>query len=161
MRVLIVYYSRTGTTKKVAEALKIKLEGADTEEIIDLTKRTGGLAYLAGGRDAILSRPTRISASQHNPENYGLVIIGTPVWVGTMTPAVRTYLKQYSRYLKNVAFFSTQGSPEAQKVMLNMRAMTRKEPLAEMQLSTKEVIKVEYGQKLDDFISIIKTNYRE
>lgn len=160
MKVLIVYYSRTNTTKKVAEVLKIKLE-ADTEEIIDLTKRIGGVGFIRGGKDAMFSRPTRIAASQHDPGSYDLVIVGTPVWVGTMSPAVRTYLEQNSRYFKNVAFFSTQGSKETQKVMLSMRSMVEIEPLAELQLTTKEVLRAEYAQELDNFINLIKTNYRE
>lgn len=160
MKFLVVYYSRTKTTQKVAEVLKIKLE-ADVEEILDLTSRAGGLGFIRGGKDAVFERPTRIAASQHNPENYDVVIIGTPVWAGTVTPAVRTYLSQNARYLKNVALFTTQGSKETQKVMIAMKKILDVEPLAELQLTTKEVLKAEYGKKLDVFIKIIKTNHRE
>jgi len=45
---LVVFYSRTGTTKKVGEAL-VDLLQCDNEELIDTKKRTGPLgAYSLG-----------------------------------------------------------------------------------------------------------------
>ena len=44
MRSLVVYYSRTGVTKKVAEAISRKL-GSDVEEIIDQRDRSGPKGY--------------------------------------------------------------------------------------------------------------------
>ncbi|MBE3088681.1 MAG: flavodoxin family protein, partial [Actinobacteria bacterium] len=43
--ILVVYYSRTGTTRKVAEYITKQL-GADMEEIIDMKKRSGIWGFL-------------------------------------------------------------------------------------------------------------------
>lgn len=50
--ILVVYYSRTGATRKVAEYITKQL-GADMEEIIDMKKRSGIWGFLIGGRDAL------------------------------------------------------------------------------------------------------------
>ena len=52
MKCLVVYYTRTGKTKVVAEKVSAEL-GADIEEIVDLKKREGKLGWIAGGRDAM------------------------------------------------------------------------------------------------------------
>ena len=52
MRSLVVYYSRTGVTKKVAEAISQML-GADIEEIIDRRDRRGPKGFFTGGREEV------------------------------------------------------------------------------------------------------------
>jgi len=49
MKALVVFYSRTGTTKQVAEALAQSLN-CDSEELIDTKKRSGPLGFLSAGR---------------------------------------------------------------------------------------------------------------
>ncbi|MFH2027554.1 MAG: hypothetical protein ABIJ08_00305 [Nanoarchaeota archaeon] len=89
MKTLITYYSRTGTTRKVANEIAVQL-GCDTDEIIDKTKRSGPLGYITSGRDAMKKSLTEIETKK-DPSQYDLVIIGTPIWAWTMAPAIRTY----------------------------------------------------------------------
>jgi flavodoxin len=51
MKILIVYYSRTGRTKKIAEKIQYRLN-ADIDEISDTKNRAGILGWLSAGRDA-------------------------------------------------------------------------------------------------------------
>jgi flavodoxin len=104
-KILVAYYSRTGTTKKLAENIA-KILNADIDEIIDKKSRSGPIGFLTGGRDAMKRKETTIETKK-NPEKYDLVVIGTPVWAGNVTPAVRTYLTTYN--FKKVAFFCTFG----------------------------------------------------
>src|SRR3989339_644824 len=99
MKTLIVYYSRTGTTKRVAEAIAEKL-GADLEEIVDKKDRKGAMGYLTAGRDATLRRLTEIEPLKKRAEDYDLVIIGTPIWSWNMSVAVRAYLSLNKEALK-------------------------------------------------------------
>ena len=57
MKPLVVFYSRTGTTKKVGEALADLLQ-CDSEELIDTKKRKGPLGFLRSGRDATRNKLT-------------------------------------------------------------------------------------------------------
>jgi flavodoxin len=107
MKILVAYYSRTGTTRTVGEALAKEL-GADRDEIVDLKKRTGlrPIRFLIAGRDAMARKLTDIRF-ERPAEEYDLVVIGTPVWAGRITPAVRTYLSSQRLEGKRVAFFCT------------------------------------------------------
>ena len=106
--VLVVFHSRTGNTRRMARAIAESL-GADMEEIADLKKRTGLLGYLSAARDALRRRLTPIGEGSKDPADYGLVIVGTPVWVGRMSSPVRSYLDRSRGRFQAVGFFCTCG----------------------------------------------------
>jgi len=60
MRSLVVYYSRRGNTRFVAEKISQEI-GADIEEIIDKKKRKGLLGFILSGYDATRGRVTKIA----------------------------------------------------------------------------------------------------
>jgi flavodoxin len=66
MKILIAYYSRTGTTSKIAKEIAKKIK-ADIDEIKDLKDRKGILGYIFSGRDSMLQKTTEIKTSK-NPE---------------------------------------------------------------------------------------------
>ncbi|MEM4245434.1 MAG: flavodoxin [Candidatus Nanoarchaeia archaeon] len=127
MKTLIVYYSRSGTTKTVAEILAKELK-ADLEEIIDKTNRSGIFRYLIAGMDAIKRKLTSIEPLKKDAKKYQLIIIGMPIWVGTIPPAIRTYLKDNSLENKKVALLITCGGKEEQekKIIDEIKKITPK-----------------------------------
>jgi len=149
MKPLVVYYSRTGTTRKVAEAIADLLR-CGYEQVIDARNRAGLLGYLLSGRDAMRRRLTAIKEVAKNPSLYDVVVIGTPVWVYTASTPIRTYLAQRRRLFKGVAFFCTYGG-DCGHVISDMEELCRRKPRALLELQTKEVRKGEYAQKVQDF----------
>ena len=79
MKTLIVFFSRTGHTRKVAEKLQAELR-CDLEELHDEKKRSGFWGYFFSGRDAMQKRPAKLTQLKSNPAEYELVILGTPIW---------------------------------------------------------------------------------
>jgi flavodoxin len=108
LKSLIVYYSRSGNSKFVAETVAAEI-GADVEEIVDQKKRSGIGGWLSGGKDAKQGKETEIAATTKSPANYELIVVGTPVWASSITPAVRTYLKKNDLAGKKVAAFFAQS----------------------------------------------------
>jgi flavodoxin len=60
MNTLVVYYSRTGKTRFVAEKVVAELK-ADIEEIVDLKNRKGRFGFLKAGYDATRGNGTEIA----------------------------------------------------------------------------------------------------
>ncbi len=149
-KVLVVYYSRTGTTRAVAEAVAAEL-GADTEEIVDRKDRAGVLGGLAAGKDAMLKKPTEINEPKRAPASYDLVLIGTPVWAWTMCPAVRAYLTQFKDRFRRVGFFLTTGGTGADRTFRHMQEICGKAPVAELALTAGEVKRSAYLDKVKAF----------
>jgi flavodoxin len=109
MKTLVVYYTRTGNTKFAAETIAAEI-GADVEEVVDLKKRQGRLAFLSSGKDAMQGNETQIAQTNRNPTDYDLIVIAQPVWAGSPVPAIRTYLSKNDLSGKKVALFFSDSS---------------------------------------------------
>jgi flavodoxin len=153
MKSLVVYYSRTGVTKKVAEAVAGSL-GSDIEEIIDQKDRRGIWGWLMAGRDATLKKLVNINSKKQDPSNYDLVVIGTPVWAWTLTPAIRAYIAANCANFKKVAFFLTM-SGACGSTFKTMEELCGKKPLAVLDLRETEVRKDKHIQKIKNFANAI------
>ncbi len=154
MKSLIIFYSRTKTTKKVAQVIFKKI-GGDIEEIIDSKNRKGPVGYFLSGRDATLKNVTSIKKIKKNPSKYDVIIIGTPIWAFTMSTPIRTYIHQNKGKFNNVAFFCTMGSSGSKKTFKAMEKLIGKKPIALLDVKTLKVIKGNYIDKVDKFVKKI------
>ncbi len=155
MKILVVFYSRSGKTKKVAEAI-LKILKCDKEEIFDIKSREGIVGFLSAGTDANLRRLTVIKEIENNPSLYDLVIIGTPIWSSNISTPIRTYLTLHKEGFQNVAFFCTRLGSDAKKVFDGMKNLSQKTPLALLQLTSREVTRDQYIQKVKEFVKNMK-----
>lgn len=149
MKTLVVYYSKTGTTKKIAAEIAKKLS-ADTDEITDLAKRTGVINWLRSCRHSILMKETKIKYSK-DPKKYDKIIVGTPVWAGSLVPAVRTYLKKNRLDNKKAVFFCTCGTNEG-KAIEQMNIITKAKVQENFVLFGKEIRSGRYKDKIKAFL---------
>lgn len=135
MKSLVVYYTRTGKTKFIAEAIASQL-AADIEEIVDLKKREGKIGWIMSGKDASRKSLTEIAPTKKAPADYDLVVVGTPIWAWSPTPAIRTYISQNNGLSgKKVALFYTFDSDmkqagEKTKALLPNATVASELPLA-------------------------------
>ena len=154
MKTLVVFYSRTGTTKKVAEAIAQKT-GADLEEIKDTVDRNGAMGYLRSGRDAMKKKLTKLEPLLKNPADYDLVVIGTPIWGWNVSAPVRTFITERKDKFKKVAFFCTMGGSGDKNAFSEMEKIIGKKPVATLALTTKEVVSGNISEKIDGFTKSI------
>jgi flavodoxin len=149
-RNLVVFYSRSGHTKKVAEAVAASLQ-CDLEELVDMKKRGGLFGFIKSGRDAMRKAESDIKKVQKNPGDYDIVILGTPIWGGNMAPAVRTYINRYRDQLKGVAFLCTSGSGDPQKSFSEMEEICGKAPVATVSVSAKDTDSGDFASAVETF----------
>src|SRR5271157_241968 len=103
MNALVVYYSRTGSTRKVAQAISDQLDGS-MEEITEPKSRKGIIGFMRSGFEAMRQKPSKINPITTNPADFDFVIIGSPVWGGALSSPVRAFLVEHGKALGNVAF---------------------------------------------------------
>ena len=149
-RTLVVYYSRTGTTRAVAEAIAERLEG-DVEELIDTRKRKGPWGFLVAIRDATKKRMSPIRPVQKRPADYDLVVVGTPVWASTMSSAVRAYLTDCAAEIRKVALFCTQAGKSPGHTFADMEELCGRPPVATLSLRAKLVKAGQFAPMVDEF----------
>lgn len=131
MKTLIVYYTRTGNTRRCAELLA-KETGADVEEIVDNTRRDGIFGYMKSGFQAAMRITVKIEQTKKEPKDYDMVILCTPVWANNITPAIRTYLKGNNLENKKVALLITHGGSGEKKTEREFKKLTEKSEFAGM-----------------------------
>jgi flavodoxin len=107
-KILVVYYSRTGNSKKVAEILQKEL-GCDIEEIIAQSSYAGIKGYIRAAREGIGKIAAKINPASKNAADYDIVIVGGPVWGRIISSPIRAYLEQNKDKIKNMASFCTMG----------------------------------------------------
>lgn len=155
MKALVVYFSRTGNCRKTGTEIASQL-GCDMEEIKDTKKYDGAIGYMRAGRDAMQKRLTKIRLMHNDPKNYDIVIVGTPIWGWTMTPAVRTFLSENSGAFKKTAFYCTMGSSGDEKAFAQMAEESRRKPIATMALRDKEIAEGKIPSAVKHFVAKIR-----
>jgi flavodoxin len=145
LKSLVVYYTRSGNTRFVAETIAAEI-GSDVEEVVDLKKRSGVFGYLSGGSDARRGKETEIAPTKKSPSEYDLVIVGSPIWAGRHAPAITTYLKMNDVSGKKVAVFFTQGGKKPQGFEQVKALMPNSECIGELSL-TNPVANKEKSEK--------------
>ena len=148
MKSLVVYYSRSNITKRLAENIASKT-GADIEEIVPKVNYQGKLGYARGGKHALSEKIIEIEETKFNPEDYDVVYIGAPVWAGKIANPTLSYIKRNEGKLNNVKFFMTAGSKDYEKGFRQLEKYSIT-PIKTFGLTTKQVKKDDYN--LDSFL---------
>ncbi len=112
---LVVYFSATGNTKSLAEKIAAVAE-ADLVEIVPAEPYTSeDLNYNNNNCRANLemnddsARPA-ISNTIQNIDSYDTIMLGYPIWWGTMPKIINTFLDTYDLSGKTIMPFCTSGS---------------------------------------------------
>lgn len=110
-KMLIVYYSQArGNTRRIAEKLQ-KATGADIAEIETVVPYTGSYDDIVnqGNREVQDGYQPEIKQLSVRPEDYDVIVVGTPTWWYTMAPAVLAFLNGHNWNGKTVIPFQTHG----------------------------------------------------
>jgi len=129
MNGLIIYFSRTGSTRKVAEAIQ-EVTGFDLEEIKEKAGRVGSLGWLKSGMESTRRMLPQIIPLTHDPSQYDIVIIGTPIWASSMSSPIRAFITEYKNKISKFALFCTGDGVDPEKVFVPISELLGKEPMA-------------------------------
>ena len=121
MNTAVVYYSLEGNTRYAAEKIAGEL-GADLIRLVpEKDYPTGKLSkYFRAGKGATFGEAPKLEAYRFDPDKYGLVILGTPVWAGTLAPPLRTFLRENKLTGKGVALFACCSGGSTEKCFLQL-----------------------------------------
>lgn len=125
MKSLVVYYSLTGNTKLVAQAIAEALN-ATLVEITEKRPIPIPFVYLSGGFAAITNRGTKINPIDVDLKQYERIFIGSPTWGSRPAPAVNSFIYQTNFEGQSVVPFFTMGGANAEGALANITAKIEK-----------------------------------
>lgn len=121
---LIVYFSRTGTTKAVAEEIQ-SLTGSDLVElktVVPYPSSYNDCLTQAQEEKANNARP-ELSVTISNMSEYDTVYVGYPIWYYTAPMAIFTFMESYDFTGKTVIPFCTSGSSSINQSVTDIRSI--------------------------------------
>ena len=128
-KVLVAYFSATGTTKGVAEHIANGLN-ADIYEIVPEDPYTDAdLNYNDNNSRTTIemndpnARPA-ISGSVENMEQYDIIFVGYPIWWGEAPRIVSTFMESYDFSGKTIVPFCTSGGSGIGSSVSNLERLT-------------------------------------
>lgn len=128
-KVLVVYFSATGTTEGVAEHIADGLNAEIYEIIPEEPYTDADLNYNDNNSRSTIemndpsSRPA-ISGSVENMEQYDIVFIGYPIWWGEAPRILSTFVESYDFSGKTVVPFCTSGGSGVGSSASNLEQLT-------------------------------------
>jgi flavodoxin len=123
MQILVVYFSLNGNTRLMAEQIAAAT-GAERLELkpVNPVPDRGFRKYIQGGRQVLTGAEPELEPLGVDPAAYDVLFIGTPVWAGTLAPALRTFLRDVTLTGKTIALFCCHGGGGPARTFKRMRA---------------------------------------
>ena len=155
MRTLIVYYSRSGRTKRLAEDVQSRL-GCGIERIQTTKDFSGLMGFFRIARESKKEHPFELQPFRIDPDQYGLVVVGTPIWGKDISIPVRELLGRYKGHLRAVAFLATYGSSDPGPAFKAMQEACGRPPVATLGVSVRRLRRNAYSEDLERFIGELR-----
>jgi flavodoxin len=156
MKTIVYYYSLTGHCEEIASIIASQMN-CNSEKIVEKKKRIskGFLRFINGG-SAIKKVTAEIENVSNNPEQFDRIIVVTPFWAASPTPAVRGFIDQYKKELKGKSLglaMTNLGSDPTEAFQKYKELFP--EPIITISLtkSKDEWTEPKMGEKINQFIS--------
>ena len=127
MKVLVAYFSASGTTKGVAQQLaevtsgtlhEIKPEQPYTDADLDWRNKKSRSSVEMQDKS---SRPA-ITDKLKNLQDYDVIYVGFPIWWNTCPTIINTFMEAYDFQGKTVIPFATSGGSSIKKACEDLKA---------------------------------------
>lgn len=148
--VLVLSYSLDGTTRQVARDIG-RMLSANVDEIRDVRKRRGPLRYFQAGLESLAKGLPSIELDS-KPSQYDLVVLGTPVWAGSMSSPMRSFLFMHGAELKAAACFCTTGGNGARGTLKEMRALCGTPGAPTLSLRKTDIVRGRHIDEVESFV---------
>ena len=129
--------------------------GADIDEIKIVHPVRGPLGYALSAIEALAEITPPVQPALKSPKGYDRIIVGTPVWLWSLSSPVRAWLAQNRIGGARFAFFCTMGGSGSGSVFAAMAKIAKAKPLATLALTDDE-LDAHDTAKLDAFVTAVK-----
>jgi len=150
MATLIIYYSRTGTTRVLVDTLATDLS-ADVEELRCNRRWTGRWGFVRACFESWRGSLPEIESLRHLVAHYDTVVIAGPIWVSNPSTPLRSFLQSQRALLPRVAFLLTHGGSGAERSLREMERISGQVPIAALVLKESDVKQKSYRARLSAF----------
>lgn len=154
-RVMVVFYSESGHTRLIADELAAAL-GASVERIGAPDLPGGGWGFFWRTWQSILGGSARIAEPSLNPEDYDVVLVGSPVWAGRIASPVRAYLRRFAGKVKTAAGFVSCSKTGAESALAELDKLVAGRAVAHLSVCDEDRVNGRDVGKILDFVKTVE-----
>ena len=149
MKRLVIYYSNSGNTKRVAEyiAYKINADIAEIKPLKDFPQERSQLMRKGCFQVFFNVKPSVVGVPD-NIYEYDEIILGSPIWAGSIASIVNSFLYRYDVKDKIVGLFVTSGSGHGERCI---KKISKK--LKNLRYSVSLIGGAKHSKELEDFVN--------
>lgn len=151
--VLVVFYSGSGNSEKIAHDISTKLNGVIDEIIVEKESK-GTYGYLKNIFDAYFENTEPIKY-EIDPKDYTSIVIVSPVVAGKIPSAVRQYVTENIDKMKNYGFIMNSNYSISKKSSKRFRDLMP-ESIADFATKNTDIDFEFYCKSLEDFADRIR-----
>ena len=122
MRTAVVFYSLEGNVRYAAEKTAKALDAVMVELVpVKAYPDKGIKKFMWGGKAAVMKDKPELQPYGFSAGDYDLVVLCTPVWAGTFTPPLRSFLAENDLSGRKVAVIASSSGGNADKCILQLQ----------------------------------------
>jgi flavodoxin len=134
-RMLIAFNSRTGNTRRLAEAVAAACGG----ELVEIREKGGPRSLPLTLLGALIGRRPALEPTGADPADFDVVAVGSPVWAGAPTPAARAFAAGLKGGRARFAAFATMGGAGGDKTAAKLAEAAGATPVATCLVTEKDL----------------------
>ncbi|AGW90101.1 MULTISPECIES: flavodoxin family protein [Cupriavidus] len=154
----IVFYSRTGTVRQVAEAVAAR-SGWPLAEVADVKSRAGILGDLRCVIDNLFHRQVEYRYGGPALDRCEHVVVLAPVWMGRLAAPMRSFLAAsvatppLAGRVSAICIMAARGGFQAEA---EIARLTGKTPAPALVLLERDVLSGDAAAEIDDFVQALR-----
>jgi menaquinone-dependent protoporphyrinogen IX oxidase len=137
-KVLVVYYSHTGTARHLAQMLA-RMQEWPRGEVVDVDARHGAFGRWRCIVDSMLRRRPQIRYKGPAPAEHDAVVLVSPIWAWRMASPMRSFVIGHRDALRDVALVSVMDKSGAENAEAELAHLLGRKPVMTVAFLSHEV----------------------
>ncbi|MBD9666971.1 flavodoxin [Variovorax sp. VRV01] len=154
-QILVVVYSYTGTSRKVAELL-CSQQGWPMAEIVETRPRAGASGSWRCMLDSFFRRRPAIRYQGPETAQFDAVVLVSPIWGQRLAGPMRSFVAAQCNHLPDVAVISVMGGRGAPHAVAEIGRLLGRTPVLDTAFTTREVDSGSFAARLQGFGTAVR-----
>jgi flavodoxin len=159
-KTLIVCYSNTGTSRRVADLLASQFQW-QRGEVREARSRAGTAGMLRCVLDSLFRRHPEIRYEGPEPRGFETVVLIAPIWLAELAGPMRSFVRDHASNLKRVAVISVMGGKGATNAFAEIDRILGRPPMLSTSFTAREVDDGSYSSSLQVFGNAVRDNVKK
>jgi hypothetical protein len=156
-KTLIVCYSNTGTSRRVADLLSGKFQWP-RGEVNEARSRAGAAGTLRCMMDSLFRRHPAIRYEGPDPRSFDTVVLIAPIWLYRLAGPMRPLVRDHASGLQRVAVISVMGGQGATNAFAEIDQIVGRPPILSTAFTARAVDDGSYASGLEVFGRAVRDN---